>query len=219
MGWEGLSGPDAALWHTCAVAAARAAGRPPQPPVTVTSPVRPVLGDGEVLLAAGPLTRYVLAAGDPTYRRSSAFFFATGAVGLAATAAVAGGQAWGNRRRKRQAERAARPRWTAAGGGLLTVSTHGFYLSGPHGHAPWPFAAVDACEVGRRGLVDLVGRSSAGPVHWLLESDWAELLFVLWALERRPDHPRLAGGAWLPPGWLEHVTADSGPPALPRAPG
>ena len=221
MGWESLTGPDAALWHTCAMAAARAAGRTPHPPVAVSPPVRPGLGDGaadgdgEVMLAAGPFTRYVLAAGDATYQKSSAFFFATGAVGLAATAAVAVGQAWGNSRRKRRAERAARPRWDEAGGGLLTVSTHGFYLSGPHGVSPWPWAAVDTCEVGRRGLVDLTGRSTTGPVRWLLETDWAELVFAMWALDRHPGHPRLADGAWLPPGWLERVAARVGPPAQP----
>ncbi|KAE8762409.1 hypothetical protein [Georgenia thermotolerans] len=198
---------DRALWLTCEMALAGARGRPVRPPTPVPSPVRPQLADAETLLAAGPFTRYVLRAGDGSYRRSSGFFFATGAVGLAATAAVAAGQLVGNARRKRAAERDAAPRWEAAGTGLLTVSTHGFYLSAPGGLAAWPYAAVGACEVGRPGLVDLSGQSTTGPVRWLLESDWAELLFAMWALAAHPGHPPLASGAWLPPGWVERAVS------------
>ncbi|TRW42958.1 hypothetical protein [Georgenia yuyongxinii] len=200
----GWSERDRALWDTCEMVAARVRGLPVHPPVPVGSPVRPV-ADGETLLAAGPVTRYVVQAGDGSYRRSSGFFFATGAVGLAATAAVAAGQVLGNSRRKKAAGRDAAPRWVPAGTGLLTVSTHGFYISAPGGLAPWSYAAVGSCEVGRPGLVDLSGQSTAGPVRWLLESDWAELLFAMWALAAHPTHPQLATGAWLPPGWLEHA--------------
>ena len=198
---------DAALWQTCRLTAARAAGRPVHPAAPLPSPVRPQLGDAETLLATGPFTRYVYdAGGDGTYRRSSGFFFATGAVGLAATAAVAAGQAIGTSRRRRQAREAATPRWVRAGTGVLTVSTHGFYLSGPQGLAPWAYDAVGSCTVGRPGLVDLSGRSTEGPVRWLLESDWAELVFAMWALGTYPDSPELLSGAWLPPGWLHRAT-------------
>ena len=42
---------------------------------------------------------------------------------------------------------------------------------------------------------------------WAIASDWAELVFVLWALARHPRHPQLINGEWLPPGWLEHAEA------------
>ena len=42
----------------------------------------------------------------------------------------------------------------------------------------------------------------------MIRSDWAELLFVLWALVRHPRHPQLGNGGWQPPGWQDRCRAN-----------
>jgi hypothetical protein len=58
--------------------------------------------------------------------------------------------------------------------------------------------------------VQISGEGANGPISWLLSSDWAELIFVSWALARHPRHPQLLSGGWLPPGWANHAAL--GPP-------
>ena len=43
-------------------------------------------------------------------------------------------------------------------------------------------------------------------MSWIIQSDWAELLFVAWAVIRHRRHPQLVTGGWLPPGWVERAT-------------
>lgn len=64
--------------------------------------------------------------------------------------------------------------------GMIYVSAYGFYLSGEGGLYPWSWG-----------------------FSWILRSDWAELVFVTWALAVHPRHPQLLTGGWLPPGWLD----------------
>jgi hypothetical protein len=39
----------------------------------------------------------------------------------------------------------------------------------------------------------------------MLTSDWAEPVFVTWALIMHPKHPQLVSGGWLPSRWIEHA--------------
>ena len=57
------------------------------------------------------------------------------------------------------------------------------------------------------------GQSSTGPVSYLVSSEWAELIFVLWALVRHPSHPQLIAAGWLPPGWIDHANRHGQPVA------
>jgi len=193
---------DSALWHTCEIAADLGSGRPPQPKLEVLTPFPPQLADDELIWAGGAFQLLEQAApGDGSYVHNGGFFFATGPAGLAATAAVALGTAAGNSARRKAAAAQAVPRWMPTDGGQLYLSRHGFYFSTAKGLHTWIWAAITMSRMVGAGAVHIVGQSDRGPVSWVLRSDWAELLFVTWALEVHPRHPQLLTGEWLPPGW------------------
>jgi hypothetical protein len=89
--------------------------------------------------------------------------------------------------------------------GLLWVSTAGFYLQTDAGLFPWAWVAVRSIVLTGPGAAHVQGTSQSGEVSWLLQSDWAELVFVLWAMAVHPNHPSLPNGGWLPPGWRERA--------------
>jgi len=194
---------DAAIWHTRAMLQALGDGRVeglPQVPTTFP----PQLGPGERVVASGRFELLTFRPlGNGTYDHQGGFFFATGRGGLAASAAVAGVRAMGNSRRRAEAAAAAVPRWVVDDVGVAFVSTHGFYLDTGHALLPWSWHAVDSMELVAPGAVHLRGQGSAGPVSWIVRSDWAELLFVLWCLVRHPGHPQLTAGGWIPAGWAD----------------
>lgn len=83
----------------------------------------------------------------------------------------------------------------------------------------WQWSDLTSATMVGPGSMHLTGRSVNGEVSWLLESDWSELAFILWALERHPAHPQLLGGGWLPPGWVHwaafhHHPIPTGVPGL-----
>ena len=203
---------DTALWHTCAVLAAVRANRLeglPQIGVPFAMQMggcdERIFGSGEMVLSEWD------APGDGSYQHSGGFFMATGKGGLALTAGVAGMQAIGNASRRRRAAAAAQPRWLPVDHGLIHVGTHGYYLQTPNGFHPWNWESLDSAQVVDMAKVWLQGRSVNGPVSWLIDSHFAELTFVLWALARHPRHPQLIDGSWLPPNWAPWA-ADQGYP-------
>ncbi|MGY1620172.1 hypothetical protein ACI797_25820 [Geodermatophilus sp. SYSU D00691] len=212
---------DSALWHTCEIAVDLAQGKTPPPRLPVTSIFPPQLGVDERYWAAGPYSlNEQLAAGDGTYMHDSGYFLATGRGGLTATAAVAAARAAGNARRRRQAELAAIPRWTVIDQGTIYLSRYGVHLHGAGGVSPWDWPSITATQMVGPAAVHILGNSTRGPVSWVLQSDWAELLFVAWALTCHRGHPQLITGSWLPPGWLQRCAEYSHPtrlssPALP----
>jgi hypothetical protein len=194
---------DSALWHTCELAADLAQGRPSRHGLRVLTPFRPQLAEDEQVWVEGRfelLDRVAL--GDGSYVHNGGFFFATGPAGLAATAAVAVGTALGNNSRRRVAQARAVPRWMPIDAGLFYVSAHGFYMHSADGLFAWPWNSVAAGSMVGPGALHLAGDAVRGPVSWILRSDWAELVFVTWALAVHPEHPQLVTGDWLPPGWL-----------------
>lgn len=188
---------DAALWHTCDVLDALATDRVDLlAPVATTFPAS--IGAGERFLATAPYTlAEFFPLGDGSYRRVQG-----GRMG-GLPAAV------GNARRRSAAAAAATPRWNPVESGWLFLSTHGFYLAGS-GIRPWPWTDVTAATMTAPGAVHLYGESAAGAVSWTVHSDYAELLFAVWARTRHPDHPQLAAAAWLPPDWSERAAAHLG---------
>jgi hypothetical protein len=217
----GWTDRDSALWHTCEIAVDLARGRVPAPRLQVTSIFPPRLGADEQYWAAGPYTlNEQRAPGDGTYVHDSGYFFATGRGGLTATAAVAAFRAAGNARRRRQAELAAIPRWTQTDCGTVFVSRYGIHLHNASGVFPWDWSSIAAAQMVAPASVQILGNSTNGPVSWVLQSDWAELLFVAWALACHPRHPQIITGTWLPPGWLQRCAEYAHPvrlgsPALP----
>lgn len=54
-------------------------------------------------------------------------------------------------------------------------------------------------------VLHISGNSENGPVSWLLHTQWAELVFITWALTHHPEHPQLPDSEWLPAGWVDHT--------------
>jgi hypothetical protein len=131
--------------------------------------------------------------------------FPSGRGGLAFAAAVIAADAIGNHRRRKAAELETQPRWRLVESGVATVSTHGFYLQTPTGLHPWSWHSISAASIPTVGVVHLYGESKDGPVSWMVTSFVAELIFVLWALNRYPAHPQLRLGTWVPADWTSRA--------------
>lgn len=204
---------DTAVWTTCEIASALLANDPDRLP-SLAAAFPPHLAGSELLLASGGFALMThRAIGDGTYVRADGSTVATGRAGVVLTVGAAAARAAGNRRRRAQAQADAVPRWVLDDQGSLWVSTAGFYLETVQGLFPWGWDAIRSCRLVAPGSVHLQGEGDNGPVSWILRSDWAELVFVLWAMARHPNHPDLSGGRWLPPGWVERCRAAGLAPA------
>lgn len=206
---------DQALLYTCHLASDLLAGRAMRP-ARVPTPFPPQFSAQERYLAAGDFTLSIFdAPGDGTYQRDSSFFFATGRAGLAVTAGLAATRAVGNSRRKKQAAQDAIPRWLRRYAGIITISDHGLYLRTPQDFLSWNWALMQSCEVIGFNQVVVASPTADGRLtHWLLQSPYAELTFVLWAAARYPTHPQLADNSWLPDNWARWARDQGRPPAL-----
>lgn len=177
----------------------------------------PQLGENERVVGAGPFTQFAfVAAGDGSYLHQSGgggmlFTSHPGvlAAGAGLTLAGAAWRGWGNARRRKEAEQLAQEQWRQVGSGSLYVSQHGFYLHTQRGLLPWWWSSISAAQLVGPGQFLMSGDSQHGPVQWILQSDWGELAFTLWARARHPDHPQFQNGAWIPPGWVERARASA----------
>lgn len=206
---------DTTLWHTCRIVSELLAGTEPAPVPTVFAP-----DPGERIWAAGSLAvDSFTTVGDGSYlHQGTTAVFGYGKTGVALTAASVIGGAIGNARRRHAAEHAATPAWHRIIGGSVFVSNHGFRIQDQSGLFAWNWESIDAMEIGAYNLVGLQGRSADGHVTWRLISEWSELIFVLWAMNRHPQHPQLRNGGWLPEGWIRWATEQGYPPPIPSAP-
>lgn len=98
--------------------------------------------------------------------------------------------------------------------GTLFVSRYGWHMFTPS-VASWHWNGMTSASMMGPAAVHVTGETISGTVSWMLQSDWAELVFILWALARHPRHPQLLGHGWLPPGWVEHAKGHNQP--LPSA--
>jgi hypothetical protein len=67
-------------------------------------------------------------------------------------------------------------------------------------------------------VMALHGNSTNGPIHWLLHSPWAPLLFALWCHNIHPRHPRYLSDTWLPAGWRQRAATLRPVPVRPVEP-
>lgn len=216
LGWTGR---DTALWQTCEIAYDIASRRKPTTVIDLDTSFPPSLGPGERLWAAGQFQLFnYQPIGDGSYIHNSGWFFATGGAGLLATAGFAAARASGNRSRRDAAAAAAQPRWTPIESGTLMLGSHGLYMHTMNGLWPWGWPAFTSMSMMAAGTLHVDGNSDRGSVSWILESEWSELAFIMWALHIHPKHPQLRNGEWLPSGWLEyaagHFPTRLGSPAL-----
>lgn len=129
--------------------------------------------------------------------------------GMSAAIAMVGAavSAAGNQARRRRAAAAARPQWVVEDRGSVWISTAGFYLRTPSGLYPWGWESVRAAALVEPGAIRVDGSGDTSTVSWVLRMEWAELLLLLWILDRHPSHPQLQDGSWLPPGWVDRAHA------------
>jgi hypothetical protein len=187
---------DAALWHTVLIARELEARRVPSHRTGTSFALRP----GEIAFVGGPFrTDEWRADGDGSYQRSSVFAF--GAPTFVAAGLI--GNAIGNSRRRADAQWAATPMWRPGVSGWIVVTNVGFHLATDHGNFAWDWGSISQVDVVGRGQLVMVGDSTSGPVRWMIHTGWAELVFVLWAQQRHPDHPQYRSRSWLHPSWPE----------------
>lgn len=205
---------DTALWTTCHIVFDTVSEREPEHQISTLFP----LAEGEVALAAGDLTVDSFhAAGDGSYEHSSTFLFGSGALGLALAAGTLAASASGNAKRRNQAAADAQLAWRPDFAGTIFVTNLGFFVQTMQGMFEWGWESVSLMQVVGFNCVILQGNSVNGPITWRLTTEWAELVFALWALARHPRHPQLLDGSWLPANWVEWATAQGYPPHLNRA--
>ena len=207
------------MWRTCHISTEISERRVPEYRVATLFPLR----EREIAFADGPVhVDSFHAAGDGSYSTSTTVMAGTGLFGLALGAATMAGSAIGNASRRSRAEADATRMWRRVVLGSVVVTSQGFYLLDDSGIYPWTWQSIDLMQVVGFSQVILQGSSSTGPVTWRLTSDWAELVFVLWAMSRHPQHPQLVDGSWIPNGWIDWAARNGYPvrrPSHPSLPG
>lgn len=202
---------DEMLWTTAEIGLLLAQGRLADRPSLGVPFVLSLGGNSEAVYAYASFVLHSFAApGDGSYLHATGQVYATGrgAVPLMLGSALA--QSMANAARRRAAAALAQPRWMPADRGTVSVGSHGFYLHTAQGLYPWSWEGISMAVLVGPGRVQLVGEASTGQVNWILESDLAELVFLLWATVRNPGHEQLANRLWLPREWLAKARRHAG---------
>lgn len=200
---EAWTARDAALWKTAELAAAAMKNAlDSQPTFPVPFAVQ-FGGANEGIYAHGPFRLLELRAdGDGSYVHHSSVLTATGRGAIPLMLGFAAIQAMGNAARRNRAASQAQLAWQIIAHGTVSVSDYGFYLHTPSAVNPWAWNHIDLAELTGPGQLRIQGQAAHGPVTWILESDWAELVFVFWSIACNPTSPQFVTRTWLPPEWL-----------------
>lgn len=194
---------DAALWHTLSIVASIENREVPEQRASTFFALQP----NELAFAAGPFAIDSLrAAGDGSYVQNSSFVFGTGVLGAAMTLGTLAANAGSNAARRNRAIQDAQVMWRPDSNGLITVTNQGFYIQTHSGHFRWSWSAIKLAQMSSFSVLVFQGESARGPVTWRLTSDWAELIFALWALMVHPSHPQFVDGSWVPDNWIRWAT-------------
>lgn len=202
---------DMARLLTCRIAADLLAGRTPQIRVATTF----WLPAGETALTVGPARVYELrTAGDGSYTQTSGVVLGTGPLGLALLAGSLLGNAAGNARRRQQAEHNAQLAFRHQFDASIFVTTAGFIFQDATGIGRWTHASINTMQILGPSLVALQGDAKDRSVTWQIQTPWAELVFIAWALRQHPHHPQLQDGTWLHQEWLDYARRKGHDPGL-----
>lgn len=202
---------DSALWTTCKIVSALRRREIPDVRVATLFP----LNENEIAFAEGPVhVDEFTTAGNGSYVTRTTFVGGTGLFGLALGAATLGASAAGNASRRAAAQAAATAQWRPVVQGSVVVTSRGFYLLDQKGKYDWDWGSIDLMQVAGFTSLVMQGRTSTGrQLAWRISSDWSELIFVLWAMARHPEHPQLLDGSWIPEGWAAWAAAQGYAPA------
>jgi hypothetical protein len=200
---------ESALWWTCIYLRdlTRLDRRPQPVPVHFAMQQDPT----EYVYQWGAYERsWFGAAGDGSYRNSWLVAGGFSPLGLGVGALTLGASAALNSGRKARAKQAATATWRPIDTGAIYISTHGYYLANSSGLLSFGYNGhISAGIVRPRQLQFEVTMSDGQQQRFVLWSDWAELIFVNWALRHCPDHPQMRNMAWLPEDFLARIR-DSG---------
>ena len=82
----------------------------------------------------------------------------------------------------------------------------GYYLANSGSLLPFAYQANIGAAIVRPGQVQVdVALADDSQQRFAITSDWAELIFVMWALQYCPNHPQLQNLGWLPQEFLDRV--------------
>ncbi|PYI69091.1 hypothetical protein CVV68_04715 [Arthrobacter livingstonensis] len=191
------------MWKTAELAAAvLKSGLASHPTVAVPFALR-FGGNDEGIYAHGPFQLLEFRAnGDGSYVHNTSVVAATGRGAVPFMLGFAATQAIGNASRRSRAANLAQQRWQPIDRGTVAVSNYGFYMHTPATVMAWQWQHINLAELTGPGQLRIQGQSERGPINWILESDWAELIFVFWASVRNPTSPQFVTRTWLPQDWL-----------------
>lgn len=194
---------DGALWKTAELASAVLKRKLEEEP---TFPVPFALrfgGASEGVYAHGPFQLFeVRAGGDGSYVQNSSVVAATGRGAVPFMLGFVATQAIGNAARRNHANNQAHLQLQTIDHGTVGISNYGFYLHTPAAVHAWQWRDVTLAELTGPGQLRIQGQSNRGSVNWILESDWAELIFVFWASVCNPTHQQFVTRTWLPQEWV-----------------
>lgn len=145
------------------------------------------------------------APGDGNYIHNAGTVLAVGRGAVPFMLGAAVGQAMGNSSRRKRAAAMTQPQWMQIDGGTVSVGSHGFYLHTPMSLLAWGWGSISLMTLVGPGHVQIMGDSQNGPVNWILQSNLAELVFLLWATVRHPEHEQLVKRVWLPQDWVDKL--------------
>ena len=207
-----MTNTDMARWIACDTYRRLHARESLEPVAGVQQTLRPRFSDTEQMLATGPHELFECSpTGDGSYRpHNSGWWIVTGILffpALIVWIIVAMVNDHRNSVDQKEAWQAAQPHWHLVETGQVTVSTHGLYLETSTGVSPWDWEAFDSVTMQGESAVLLRGQSTTGSVSWILRSDWAELVFVLWAAAVHPTHPQYQANSFVTTEWVNKIHA------------
>ena len=199
------SAHESALWWTCNfVRDLTRSGRLP-PPVPVTFAMQQA--EDEFVYQWGNYHRsWFGAQGRAGYRRSFLFAGGFSPLGMGLGALTLGASAVLNASRKARARQAATPMWRLSDSGTIYISTHGYYIANQYGLLPFAYDGHVSATLVQPGVFQYdMFMADGSQQRFATSTNWAELIFVTWAMKHCPNHPQLQNLGWLPHEFIERV--------------
>jgi hypothetical protein len=199
------SAHESALWWTCNfVRDLTHSGRLP-PPLPVAFVMRH--DQNEFVYQWGNYGRsWFGAEGSAGYRTSWLVAGGFSPLGIGLGALTLGASAALNANRRARANQAATPMWRPCDSGAIYISTHGYYMANQHGILPFAYNGHVSANLVQPGVIQCdMFMADGSQQRFATSTNWAELIFVTWALKHCPNHPQLQNLGWLPREFIERI--------------
>lgn len=194
---------DSVLFASCEILAAATSGQLGSRPVLAHSFALRFAQDERLLATGAYQLHWWGAVGDGTDASRTTIVGGTGIIGIGLLGATAFGSAAGNANRRARAAADASSQWRPFDAGYLHISDQGFYLQGSSGFRSFCWSHVVEGDLTAETMFAFNAMTTNGTDYFCLTSDWAELVFMLWALAVNRNHPRLINNSWINPAFFE----------------